>query len=145
MGLIIVHDGGMKLARLTTAAVLSLALGTLGCSGTNVKPVPAEELQQRIAQSVESELGDAPAVLCPAGIEAEVGAEAQCSISGGSEPLIATAKVTAVDSKSGEVKIAVSVAPDPANPAPSPTSPAPGEADTPGEDESPSPSESPTS
>ena len=99
-----------------------LAIGSLaGCSSGNVKPVPAEDLQQRIAHSVESELGEAPAVLCPTGIDATVGATAQCSISGGTEPLLATAKVTAVNSTTGEVKIDVSVVPEEAKDSPSPS------------------------
>ena len=101
------------------------------CGGTNVKPIAAEDLQRRIAQSVEDQLGQAPAVLCPGSLEAKVGASATCSISGADEPLIATAKVTSVNTSSGDVKISVSVAPEEATPSPSSTEKAPGESVSP--------------
>ncbi|OKL54227.1 hypothetical protein BSZ39_05170 [Bowdeniella nasicola] len=117
----------MYMTKLRLAALLTAVGALTACGGTSVKPVPAEELQQRIAESVQAELGEAPAVLCPAGIEAKVGASAQCSISGGTEPLTATAKVTEVNGSSGEVKIAVSVAPDPSQSSPKPEESSPGE------------------
>lgn len=105
---------------------VSLALVLAGCGGTNVKPVSAEDLQSRIAQSLEQQLGDSPTISCPVGLKAEVGAVTTCSITGGKSPLLATAQVTKVNTVSGEVKIAVSIAPDPAvasqSPGPLPSS-----------------------
>ncbi len=119
---------------------VSLALVLAGCGGTNVKPVSAEDLQSRIAQSLEQQLGDSPTISCPVGLKAEVGAATTCSITGGKSPLLATAQVTKVNTVSGEVKIAVSIAPDPAvasqSPGPLPSTSA---TDEPVTDESASP------
>lgn len=93
-----------------TVAVLAFALA--GCGGDAVKPVAAEDLQQQIAESVADQMDASPSVLCPAALAARVGAQTTCKITGGTAALIATAKVTAVDVKTGKVSIAVSVSED---------------------------------
>lgn len=122
--------------RLPLLAV-TLALVLAGCGGTKVKPVSPEDLQTRIAQSVEQQLGDSPTISCPVGLKAQVGATTTCSITGGTSPLLATAQVTNVNTVTGEVKIAVSIAPDPAvaSQSPSPTDEPP--TDAPAADASP--------
>lgn len=102
------------------------AFTLVGCSGDAVGPVAAEDLQIRIAASVADQMDASPSVLCPAPLPARVGAQTTCKVTGGTAQLIATAKVTAVDTKSGRVSIAVSVSEDvsassPASDAPSPS------------------------
>ncbi|MDO5700060.1 MAG: DUF4333 domain-containing protein [Bowdeniella nasicola] len=122
-----------RIQRVGAALAVMALLGA--CSSRAVAPVEAEDLQARIAQSVAEQLGEPPAVQCPTGLAAEVGAETTCSISGGSEPLIATAKVTEVDETSGDVTIAVSVSSE-ATPEqrPMPQDESPAEKDSPADD-----------
>ncbi|MDO5727649.1 MAG: DUF4333 domain-containing protein [Bowdeniella nasicola] len=124
----------------------AIALGLAGCSSDAVKPVSAEDLQVRIAESVEDELDTSPSVLCPAPLAARVDAEATCKITGTSTPLIAKAKVTAVDEATGEVSIAVSVSEDvTAERSDAPSDPAASDSADPSESTSATPTPSTTS
>lgn len=113
-------------------ATLLVAVTLAGCAraGTEVPPVAAADLETEISAEVEAEVGVAAEVACPGDLPAEVGAQVTCTIAPSdevTEPLVAVATVTAVDTETGVVEfdIAVDTA-QPEEPTPATSAPAEG-------------------
>jgi hypothetical protein len=77
-------------------AVPLLSLGLAGCGGT----VAADDVATQAEDALEEQVGARPDIVCPADLDAEVGAETRCTLIAGDDPTEygVTVTVTAVDS-----------------------------------------------
>jgi hypothetical protein len=71
-------------SRLTMLAATPLLLVGLSACGANV--LPADSAAESAEDSLEEQFGVRPDISCPEDLEAEVGAEARCVLTGGDDP-----------------------------------------------------------
>lgn len=81
---------------LAAAAGTALVLTAAGCS--SVDAVPQGDIEERISSDLEEQVGQTPDdVSCPDDLEAEEGAEMECTLTAGEDELGVTVTVDEVD------------------------------------------------
>ena len=89
------------------ASILALA------SGCGTASVDASDLEEQISSELARQVGEAPEVVeCPDDLDAEVGAEARCSLTDSGTTLGVTVTVTEVDGSDVKFDIAVDEQPE---------------------------------
>lgn len=86
-------------------AVPLLGLGLAGCSIA----LAADEVATQAENALEGEVGSRPDIVCPVDLEAEVGAEARCTLTAGDDPTEYGVTVTVTSVDGGQAKFDVEV------------------------------------
>ena len=92
-------------ATVTAVLLLSGCSGSVSIGGSGVE---SEELAQEVSDQLEASVGQAPDdVECPDGLDAEVGAEARCTLTDGDATYGVSVTATAVEGDEVSFDIAV--------------------------------------
>jgi hypothetical protein len=92
-------------------AVPFLLVGLAACS-VNIgssSSLPADTVASSAEDALEEQIGVRPAISCPEDVEAKVGAETRCTLTGGDDPTEygVTVTVTSVDGKNATFDVEV--------------------------------------
>ena len=93
--------------RLSLLAVVPFLLTGLAACGSSI--LSADEVATKAEDALEEQIGVRPAISCPEDVEAEVGAETRCTLTGGDDPTEygVSIKVTEVDGDNAKFDIQV--------------------------------------
>jgi hypothetical protein len=93
--------------RLRSLALVAFLLGGIAACGTST--LSADEVATKAEDALEEQIGVRPDISCPEDVEAEVGAETRCTLTGGDDPTEygVSIKVTEVEGDNAKFDIQV--------------------------------------